>query len=454
MTAPLGTPDEIRLPDPPARIHLVGIGGIGVSGLARMLAARGYQVSGSDLQASPITEALVSEGIAVWIGHAASHVTGADLVVTTAAAPPTNPELVAATEAGIPIVKRAALLGLVSRDSISLAVAGSHGKSTTSGMAAVALDAAGLSPSFAVGAVVPQLGTNARAGSGRYFVAEADEYDRSFLWLAPDVAIITNIEHDHPDIFPTFEDVLEAFRQFAGKLKRRGTLVVSAEDAGARELAAGLSGVQVVTFGANSGDWRIDERGVVRAPGERTFELPLSVPGRHNQLNALAVLAAADALDIDPTLLIPGLSSFTGVGRRFQVLVDRPELTVIDDYAHHPTEVRATIAAAREGYPGRRVLAVFQPHTYSRTLALLGDFAAALELADEVVIAEIYPARETDTLGVSSRSIAERMAAPAAVGEDLDGTLELVNDFKRDGDVVLVMGAGDIYRVAERLAGD
>lgn len=452
MTAHPGTPDDIRLPDPPARIHLVGVGGIGVSGLARMLAAGGYRVSGSDLQASPITEALVSEGIDVRIGHAAGHVAGADLVVTTAAAPPTNPELVAATEAGIPIVKRAALLGLISRDSISLAVAGSHGKSTTSGMAAVALDAAGFAPSFAVGAVVPQLGTNARAGSGDYFVAEADEYDRSFLWLEPDVAIITNIEHDHPDIFPTFGDVLEAFRQFAGKLKSGGTLVISAEDAGCRRLADELDGVRIVTFGVVRGDWRVDQDGIVHAPGERTFELSLSVPGRHNQLNALAVLAAAEALGIEPAALIPGLASFQGVGRRFQVMLDRADLTVIDDYAHHPTEVRVNIVAAREWYPDRRLLAVFQPHTYSRTHALLDDFAAALDLADEVVIAEIYPARETDTLGVSSWSVAERMTIPVAVGADLDMTFDLVSERQRTSDVVLVMGAGDIYRVAERLA--
>jgi UDP-N-acetylmuramate--alanine ligase len=400
---------DITLPDPPAHIHFVGIGGIGVSGLARMLRGRGYVVSGSDLSESPLIAELRQEGIPVAIGHAGPQIQGAELVVTTAAAPETNPELVAARKAGIPVVKRAAVLGLLARDRRTLAVAGSHGKSTTSGMAAVALDAAGLDPAFAVGALVTQLGSNARDGSGEHFVVEADEYDYSFLWLEPDVAIVTNIEHDHPDLFPTFEDVLDAFRRFAGRIRPGGTLVVSADDPGCRRLVEALAPRferRLTTFGTGAADWRLLEGDFLSGPAERTFELSLMVPGRHNRLNALAVLAAAGALGVAAEALVPGLAGYAGVGRRFEIMREDAELTVVSDYAHHPTEIAATIAAARNRFPDRRLLVIFQPHTFSRTKALLGDFAGALDRADEVILAEIYPAREVDDLGVSSASIA------------------------------------------------
>lgn len=445
----------MRLPDPPARIHFVGIGGIGVSGLARMLRERGYRVSGSDMAASPVTAELEAEGIEVRIGHDPGNVRGADFLVTTAAAKPDNPELVAARELGIPVVKRAAVLGLLARAYRTLAVAGSHGKSTTSGMAAVALDRAGLSPGFAVGAAVPQLGTNARNGAGDYFVVEADEYDYSFLQLEPDVAIITNIEHDHPDLFPDFDAVLAAFGQFARRLRPGGTLVVSAEDPGCRRLLAELDGDfdgRAVTFGAGAGDWRLGEGTLVSGPGERTFELPLAVPGRHNRLNALAVLASAEGLGIEPGHLCPGLIEFAGVGRRFEILREDAELVVVNDYAHHPTEIAATIAAARERYDDRRLLVIFQPHTYSRTRALLDDFARALDGADEVVLAEIYAARETDALGVSAASIAERMAAPVVTAGSPQEAARIAAERLLPGDVALVLGAGDIYRTAELLS--
>lgn len=456
MSAAPGRDDALRLPDPPARIHFVGIGGIGVSGLARMLRERGYQVSGSDMVASPVTAELEAEGIEVRIGHAAAHVAGADFVVMTAAAKADNPELVAAREQGIPAVKRAAVLGLLARDYRTLAVAGAHGKSTTSGMAAVALDRAGLSPGFAVGAVVPQLGTNARNGTGEYFVVEADEYDYSFLQLEPDVAIITNIEHDHPDLFPDFEAILDAFARFARRLRPGGTLVVAAGDPGCRRLLAELdddfSG-RIVTFGTESGDWRLGDELLVSGPGERTFELPLVVPGRHNRLNALAVLASADGLGIEPDRLLQGLSEFSGVGRRFEILREDADLVVVNDYAHHPTEIAATIAAARERYDDRRLLVIFQPHTYSRTRVLLDDFAGALDGADEVVLAEVYAARETDDLGVSAASIAARMAVPVETAATPEEAARVAVERLRPGDVALVLGAGDIYRAAEQLSG-
>jgi UDP-N-acetylmuramate--alanine ligase len=450
----------VSLPDPPARIHMIGIGGVSVSGLARMLSRGGYQVSGSDMFPSPITEDLISEGIPVTLEHLPENVEGAALVVMTAAVRSDNPELIAAQEQGIPVVKVKALLGLIVERFDCLAAAGSHGKSTTSGMAALALERAGLDPSFAVGATVRELGTNARLGSGRQFVVEADEYDYSFLWLRPQVAIITNIEHDHPDIFPDLGAVLDAFERFAAGIKPGGTLVISAEDAGCQRLLDRLSGghqpFSIVTFGEQIGDWRFvrsqDGAASVHGPGGQVFELRLAVPGRHNLLNALAVLASAEGLGLEAGQLVAGLEAFGGVSRRFEVLLDTSSLTVVNDYAHHPTEIVATIAAARERYPSRRVLAVFQPHTYSRTLALLAEFAAALDTADAVILADIYRARETDSLGVSSASIAERMTRPAVVAVSPQDAVELARAQAETGDVILVMGAGDIYRAAEVLA--
>jgi UDP-N-acetylmuramate--alanine ligase len=452
VTAPSFDPGAIRLPDPPAHVHMIGIGGVGVSGLARMLATRGYQVSGSDMSQSPATDALLAEGIDVSIGHAAENVAGADLVVMTAAVRSDNPEVVAANEAGVPVVKRAALLGLLANVADCVAVAGSHGKSTTSGMATLALEHAGTSPSFAVGATVREIGTNARLGDGQHFVVEADEYDYSFLWLRPHVAIVTNIEHDHPDIFPDLDAVLHAFERFASGIHPGGTLVISADDPGCRLLLERIgqpTGYRTVTFGVDGGDWRLGSDGRVTSPTGRMFALRLAVPGRHNLLNALAVLAASDGMSVEAEALVPGLEAFGGVSRRFEIVVDTPERTVVNDYAHHPTEVAATIAAARERYPGRRVLAVFQPHTYSRTAALLDEFAGALNLADAVILAEIYPSRETDTLGVASADIAGRMHSPVVVAGSPDEAASVALDRLQPGDVVLVMGAGDIYRAAE-----
>lgn len=460
MSGPTYDPAEVRLPEPPARVHFVGIGGAGVSGLARIMLGMGYAVSGSDVAPSAETAHLARLGAQVAIGHAAEHVAGAALVVATAAARDDNPELRAARDGGIPVVKRAALLGRLTLERECLAVAGTHGKSTTSGMATLALERAGLSPSFAVGATVRELGTNARVGSGGRFVVEADEYDYSFLWLRPRVAIVTSIEHDHPDLFPDLDAVVDAFVRFVACVIPTGTLVTAADDAGCARLldrVATAATPQIVTFGERAGDWqfapRSDGTTEVRGPNGQMFVLRLRVPGRHNQRNALAVCAAAQALGVDPSALVPGLAEFGGVGRRFEVLRDSAARVVIDDYAHHPTEISATIAAARERYPGRRLVVIFQPHTYSRTLALRDAFAAALDAADEVVLAEIYPSRETDTLGVSSGDIARRMVRSPVVVSSPDDAAEWGEQRAKAGDVLLVMGAGDITRAARILAG-
>jgi UDP-N-acetylmuramate--alanine ligase len=447
---------RLSIPAPPAHLHFVGIGGIGVSGLARLLRARGYNVSGSDMIASDITESLEAEGIKVAIGHDALHVEGADVVIATAAAKADNVELVTAGEKRIPVVKRAAVLGLLARDFRTLAVAGTHGKSTTSGMAAVALDEAGLHPGFAVGAIVPPFGTNARDSKGEYFVVEADEYDYSFLQLEPDVAIVTNIEHDHPDLFPDFEHVLDAFHEFIKRIRPGGALVISANDPGCWSLLERLdasANFSVITFGTDSADWTISEDSVVSSTSGQMFELPLSVPGRHNRLNALAVLASAAGLGIDVGMLIGGLSSFRGVGRRFEVIRDDSRLVVVSDYAHHPTEIVATVGAARERYPNRRIVILFQPHTYSRTKAMVAEFARALDTGDSVVLADIYAARETDDLGVSSQAIADQMHLSVDVRGTPRDAAGRTRQIIQDGDVVLVLGAGDVVQVAAEIAG-
>lgn len=448
---------RMQLPPLPATIHFVGIGGIGMSGLARIIAARGYQVTGSDASDSPSLAALRDDGFAITIGHGAAGLGAPALVVTTAAAPETNPELAAARERGIPIVKRAALLGLLCNDQVCIAVGGTHGKSTTSGMLAFALDHAGINPSFAVGARVNQLGANAGAGRSEVFVAEADEYDYSFLWLRPAVGIITNIEFDHPDIFPTLTAVEDAFLQFAERVRTGGTLVISADDPGCQRLSARLqSPIIKATFGFHpDADWRIvesDGTSGIRTPGGPIIPLHLQVPGQHNLLNATAAMAAGVALGISPPHLRPGLEAFTGVGRRFDVRGEVNDVTIIDDYAHHPTEIRSTIAAARERYPGARLWALFQPHTYSRTKRLLDDFAAALGDADRVVLTRIYPARETDDLGISSSDIAGRITAiPVEVVDGPEQAAHFVSAAVVAGDVVLVLGAGDIWKASDAL---
>ena len=444
------------LPELPATIHLVGIGGIGVSGLARILVDRGYTVTGSDLADGPMLNDLRGLGIRVSIGHDAGNVDGAELVVTTAAARATNPELAEAIRQGIPIIKRAQLLGELASARTCIAVAGSHGKSTTSGMFAVALSAAGLDPSYAVGAIIPQLGANAAPGEGRHFVVEADEYDYSFLTLAPDVALITNIEHDHPDLFPDLSAIDDAYQQFVQRIKPGGVLVLGIDDPGCVRLHRWISsqpdGPRIVTVGrSEDADWSLNDQhepAVIRTHDRQLLTLSLGVPGAHNRVNAAMVLASCAKLDLDLDKILAGLERFEGVGRRFDLRAEIDGVRIFDDYAHHPTELRATIQATRERFPDSRIWAVFQPHTYSRTRQLLHEFAAALDEADDVRLVEIYPARETDTLGMSSGSIAHLMNRDADVyASPADAAESLAFDV-RAGDVVLFLGAGDIWQAA------
>ncbi len=447
------------LPPPPARVHFVGVGGIGMSGLARILRAWGYEISGSDGADSPLLRELESEGVRVAVGHTMlAEAASADLVVMTAAASEENPEVAAARAAGVPVMKRAALLGALANARDGIAVAGSHGKSTTSGMLATALIRLGADPSYAVGAVLSATGANAAPGSGPHFVAEADEYDRSFLQLSPLAAVLTNVEYDHPDIFPDLERYDEAFARFVAGMRRDGVLVFPSDDPGfarLRRRADFAPPARVVTFGEDkAADWRLRADGddwIVSGPEGREVSLPLLVPGRHNARNATAALAVLVSLGFEPDAAARALGTFAGVGRRFERKGEAGGVLVIDDYAHHPTEIAATLRAARDRFSDRRIWAVFQPHTFSRLKALLPAFAAAFADADRIAILDVYAARESDSLGISAGDLRALLppetlapATPADAARELAGIV-------KPGDVVLTLGAGNITEAGPML---
>ena len=449
------------LPALPARVHFVGIGGIGMSGLARILRQWGYEVSGSDSTHSTLLDELAAEGITVGVGHTmTAEAAGADLVVATSAVRADNPEMRAAHDAGRPVIKRATLLGALADARRGVAVAGSHGKSSTSGMLVWALRALGAAPTFAIGAMLdgPQGATNAAPGTGAEMVVEADEYDRSFLRLHPNVAIITNIDYDHPDIFHTLADYDQAFVDFVSGIREGGTLVISADDPGCARVmrrADWEPGVQVVTVGVSpDAAWRIertDEGARVVGRDDVAVSLALRVPGEHNLHNAVAALAALTALGYDASAVAAALADFPGVGRRFELKGEVNGVVVIDDYAHHPREITVNLQAARELFGDRRIWAVSQPHTYSRLKALLAEFSQAFEHADQVMILDVYAARETDSLGVSSADLLELLPRSGLSARDPAHAAEQLANLVQPGDVVLTLGAGSVTQVGPLL---
>ncbi|MCS7222500.1 MAG: UDP-N-acetylmuramate--L-alanine ligase [Anaerolineae bacterium] len=465
---PLATPEMVVaiLDRPNAHIHLVGIGGAGLSAIATILLERGYRVSGSDLMRTPTTERLEAAGATIYIGQAAGQVAGADLVLISSAVRPENPELQSALAAGIPVVKRAQFLGALMHGKIGIAVAGTHGKTTTTAMIATTLLAAGHDPDFIVGGTVLGLECNARAGRGRVFVIEADEYDRMFLGLSPQVAVVTNVEWDHVDCYPTPADFVKAFQEFVQRLPEDGLLVACADDPGARALAEARQafGRPAITYGLGGDSlWQArtlcaNQHGGIDSQvwhaGVPVAELRLRIPGHHNVRNALACLAVASHFGISPEIAAAHLSNFAGVRRRFEVKGMKHDIIVIDDYAHHPSEVQATLAGARQRYPDRTIWVVFQPHTYSRTRALLSAFANCFAEADHVLITDVYAAREHDTLGVHAAQLAEaaRQTHPDVryIG-GLNEAAEILLADLRPGDVLLTLGAGDGYQVGERV---
>jgi UDP-N-acetylmuramate--alanine ligase len=452
---------------PGTKVHLVGVGGIGLSAIARVLHGWRYSVTGSDQQETPLTRELAEEGIVVHQGHSAKWVGEADLVIISSAVPEDNPEITEAMRRGVPVVKREQILGELTAGRTTIAVAGTHGKTTTSAMIAWILTQAGLDPTFIVGGVLQNLGTNARAGVGPHFVIEADEYDRAFLGIRPDVAVVTTLEHDHPDCYPTFEEMQKAYLDFASSVAEGGLLIVCGDDPEARLLGNLLLGAQrqVESYGLSpEQDWWAKgtqlgnhavfevKRRIGEQNGKSLGTCALQVPGRHNVLNALAALAASVRVGVDFGAAAAALTRFQGTARRFEVKGQADGVTVVDDYAHHPTELRATLAAAQIKYPGRPIWAVFQPHTYSRTAALLEDFAAAFSDADHVIVTGIYAAREHNTLGISGGDVVARMDHPdACYTETLDDAVSILVARVQAGDVVITLGAGDGYLIGERV---
>jgi UDP-N-acetylmuramate--alanine ligase len=435
-------------------IHLVGIGGFGLSAIAQVLLGKGYQVSGSDQKANQLSAELKKAGATIYVGHKAEQVKGADIVLISSAIPESNPELIAAREAGIPLVKRANFLGALMAGTHGIAVAGTHGKTTTTGMIAQILVTAGFDPSVIVGGILPALGTNGRAGQGEYFVVEADEYDHMFLGLRPQTAVVTNLEHGHPDLFPTADAYRQAFQDFISLLPPAGKLVVCADDAGVSELAQNtkLPGVQVMTYGLGKADWqavdlRVNQSGGTDFLAQKGIDIVglarLRIPGEHNVRNALAAISVTSELGVDFSVIRQVLAEF-GVGRRFQVVGEVGDVTVVDDYAHHPTEIQATLAAARQRFPGRRIWAVWQPHTFSRTRLLLPEFATSFADADRVVLLDIYGSRETDNLGIDAQTILKAIKHPGAhYAGGMEEAAAYIMDRVRPSDVVLTLTAGD-----------
>ncbi|MFN8670345.1 MAG: UDP-N-acetylmuramate--L-alanine ligase [Gemmatimonadaceae bacterium] len=446
-------------PNDPRPVHFVGVAGAGMSALAELFVRRGVSVSGCDAHLSDGGD-LARLGLALREGHDPSHVAGARALVVTSAVRRDHPELEAARAAGIPIVRRAEALGEAVSGGTLVGVAGTHGKTTTTVMTTEALAAAGLHPTGVAGGRVGLWGGNLRFDGDRLFVVESDEYDRSFLALSPTVAVVTNVEADHLDIYRDLDDIRAAFAQFVAPAH---TIVLCADDAGASSLDV-TSGAQLLRYGTAAPDARLvgtpraleDGRTVVAVTfdGEAIGELTLAVPGLHNVRNALAAVGSGLALGATLDAMRPGLERFRGVERRFQRLGSVGGVAVIDDYAHHPTEVAATIAAARAAFPGRRLVVAFQPHLYSRTRDFAEGFALALTAADACALLSLYPSREQPLPGVSSALIGDAMTsaghAPVWSGTRSDAARALAS-FVREGDVVVTMGAGDITRVGPEL---
>jgi UDP-N-acetylmuramate--alanine ligase len=432
------------------RVHFVGIGGVGMSAVARIMVARGVPVSGSDAKDLPVMADLAAAGARIAVGYGPANLGDAQTVVAGSAIRADNPEIVAAREAGLPVLHRSEALAATMAGDTVVTVAGTHGKSTTTSMVTVLLQGAGLDPSFAIGANVPALGVNAAHGNSGIFVAEADESDGSFLNYRPRIAVVTNVEPDHLDHYGTAEAVYESFDRFTALLPADGVLVACADDAGALALAQRTrtrGNTRVVLYGTSEGsDVVLHDGGpgdvAVSTPSGR-YALALQVPGRHNALNAAAAFAVALEVGVDPGAAAAALAHFSGASRRFELKGEARGVRVFDDYAHHPTEVRAALAAARSVAGNHKVHVLFQPHLFSRTREFAQEFAEALNLADTALVLDIYPAREDPIPGVTSQLIADyldeggRLVAPADAVSALAATAA-------EGDIVLTAGAGDV----------
>ena len=444
--------------------HFIGIGGTGLSAIARVLLEKGNLVSGSDRILSPLAKELQDLGVHVSISHDAGNVMGAEKVIRSSAVKDDNPEVIAARNAGIPVIKRDEFLKELVGDQKVIAIAGTHGKTTTTSMVAWVLHSLDLDPSYVIGSISKNLGSNAHFGTGDYFVIEADEYDNMFLGLEPQYAIITYMEHDHPDFFPTLDDYRAAFSKFVRQTKLGGTVLICRDEPGSFGLRSEVSPIiKTGTYGFHPESTYRAQLVESDRPDRKSFtvshqigdaepsklcEIVLQIPGDHNVLNATAVIALIDILGLDPIKASEALQKFTGSGRRFEIRGEVNSILIIDDYAHHPTEIRATLQAAREKYPDRRLIVVWQPHTFSRIQALFDEFTKAFSKADRVFITEIYAARETSN-SFSASQIADKLQHPAV---QFCKTLELAQILLlkelRRGDVLLVLSAGDADQVS------
>ena len=447
----------------PVHIYFVGIGGISMSGLAEILHHAGFTVSGSDWKQSPITQGLEAKGIRVSYGEDASHVTDdIDVAVLTSAVGEGNLEFIAIKEKNIPYMYRADLLGQIMLNyQTSIAISGTHGKTTTTSMVSQVLLEADTDPTLSVGGILKAIGGNLRIGGPEIFVTEACEYTNSFLSFFPKIGIILNIEEDHLDFFKDLADIRSSFRKFAQLIPADGALIINGDIPNWQEIAADLP-CKVVTFGFDAScDYHPEEisydalacAAFTAVTPDGTHPIKLSVPGSHNITNALATLALADLLSLDRALSAAGLLHFTGTDRRFEYKGQVNGITIIDDYAHHPTEITATLTAA-QNYPHRNLWVVFQPHTYTRTQAFLKEFAQALSLADKVVLADIYAAREINTIGISSQAIVDELQKLGKESYYLP-TFEEIEKFLQknciNDDLLITMGAGDVHKIGENL---
>jgi UDP-N-acetylmuramate--alanine ligase len=460
------------------RIHFVGVGGAGMSGIAEVLANQGYEVSGSDLAPSPTTRRLTEKGVRVTIGHAAANVQNADAVVVSTAVKEDNPEVVAARERHVPVVPRAQMLAELMRIKQGIAIAGTHGKTTTTSLVASCLAEGGFDPTFVIGGRLNSAGANARLGQGDYLVAEADESDASFLFLSPVISVVTNIDADHMDTYgQDFERLKQAFVDFINRLPFYGVAVVCIDDPHVRAILPAIA-KQVVTYGCTEGyaaDANIRAENVrasadgsgrmhfdcVRTNGSVSrFAVTLNLPGEHNVRNALAAIAIATEVGAGDTAIQKALAEFNGVDRRFQrygevALAGGGSFTLIDDYGHHPTEMAATLAAARGAFPGRRIVLAFQPHRYSRTRDCFEDFVKVLAGTDVLLLAEVYPAGEAPIVAADARALARALRVSSNIEpifvEDIATMPQAILAAAQDGDVVITLGAGSIGTIPAKL---
>ena len=459
---------NINLSNNNQHIHFIGIGGISMSGLAEILNYEGFTITGSDIKESGITDSLRAQGIKVIIGQKAENIEdGTDLVVYTAAVKHDNPEILAAEAKGITVIERATLLGaIMDRYKNSIAVSGTHGKTTTTSMISEIIMAAKLDPTITVGGILQSINGNIRLGSSDYFIAEACEYFDSFLHFKPYVGVILTVDADHLDYFKNLENIRHSFHKFANNIADNGTLVINTAVDNYKELTDGIK-AKVVTYSSTDSNadvsatnLTVTEKGayhfdIVRN-GKHECHVALKVPGKHNVDNALAAFAAAKAFDVDNSAIVVGLESYTGTDRRFQYKGKFNGVTVIDDYAHHPTEIKATLAAAKN-IEKNKLWCIFQPHTYSRTYNLINEFSTAFENADKIIVADIYAAREKDTGLINSKQLAEHIRAKGKDAEYV-GDFEAIKDYVRkncsEGDLLITMGAGDVYLIGEALVED